>query len=329
MKIGTVGTNFVVDTFIDAARAVNGVEIAAVYSRNAETAEAFAKKHSVQKTHTDKSEFLNDKELDFIYVASPNSLHYEWTKAALTAGRNVICEKPFTSNSAELAELIELARKNNLFLFEAITIPHLPNYQMLKDHIAELGELKIVQFNFSQYSSRYDAYLRGENPNIFNPEFSGGALMDLNYYNINFAMGLFGAPKRVQYFPNLVSNGIDTSGVLVMQYDGFVCTATACKDSKSQLINQIQGTNGFITIPGASSLCTEFTVHTKAGETTYNDQHNPNGLYYEMHDFKEIYDANDRARCNAMLDYSFSVSKVVEEARKSAGIVFPADSKRA
>lgn len=329
MKIGTVGTNFVVDTFIDAAHAVEGVEIAAVYSRNAETAEAFAKKHSVKKTHTDKTAFLNDKELDFIYVASPNSLHYEWTKAALKAGRNVICEKPFTSNSAELAELIALAREKDLFLFEAITIPHLPNYRLLKEHIASLGELKIVQFNFSQYSSRYDAYLRGENPNIFNPEFSGGSLMDLNYYNINFAMGLFGAPKKVEYFANVVSNGIDTSGVLIMQYDGFVCTATACKDSKSQLINQIQGTKGYITIPGASSLCSEFTVHEKSGETTYNEQHNPNGLYYEMRDFKEIFSAGDKARRDAMLDYSYSVSKVVEQARKSAGIHFPADDRKA
>lgn len=328
MKIGTVGTNFVVSDFISAAREA-GAEITAAYSRKQQTADAFADKHSIEKRYTDRAAFLADTDLDFIYVASPNSLHYEWVKAALTAGRNVICEKPFTSTTAELSELIELARKKELFLFEAITVPHLPNYKLLKSRLADLGEIKIVQFNFSQYSSRYDAYLRGENPNVFNPEFSGGALMDLNYYNINFAVGLFGEPKSVQYYPNLVENGIDTSGVLIMQYDGFVCTSIACKDSRSELVNQIQGTKGYIKIEGASSLCSEFSVCTKENTDTVNEQSQKNVLYYEIVDFKAIFEADDKKKCAEMLEYSRMINRVVETARHSGGVYFPADKRKA
>ena len=114
MNIGTVGTNFIVDNFINAAAKTEKAKIMACYSRSSETAEAFAKKHQLPKWHTEKKEFLSDNSLDFIYVAAPNSLHYEWTADALNAGRNVICEKPFTSNAGELQELISLAKEKNL-----------------------------------------------------------------------------------------------------------------------------------------------------------------------------------------------------------------------
>lgn len=326
MKIGTVGTNFVVVSFVEAARKVPGVSVDAAYSRKQETADAFADKAGIARRFTDKEAFLHDPDFDFVYVASPNSLHYQWVKDALNAGKNVICEKPFTSTSKELAELIALSKEKNLFLFEAITIPHLPNYKLLKSKVAEVGELKFVQFNFSQYSSRYDAYLRGENPNVFNPEFSGGALMDLNYYNLNFAVGLFGVPEDIKYIPNLVDNGIDTSGLLVLKYKGFVVSGVACKDSKSELMNQIQGVKGYITIPGASSLCSEFTIHTKEGCTTYNEQ-DPDAYTYEIGEFQNIFAANDRKKCDEKLAYNFEISKLIEKARREAGIHFPADDK--
>ncbi len=327
MKIGTVGTNFVVSNFIEAARKISGVEITACYSRNKDTADSFAKKHDIQAVYTDKEAFLQDESLDFVYIAAPNSLHYSWTKDALNAGRNVLCEKPFVSFSQELSELISIAKEKNLFLFEAVTVPHLPNFKLLKNHVGEVGNIKLVQLSFSQYSSRYDAYLRGENPNIFNPEFSGGALMDLNYYNLNFMVGLFGAPQDIAYYPNKADNGIDTSGVLILTYPGFVCTASATKDSKSENSIQLQGDKGYIHIPSVSSLCANFTVNLNDGTSaSYNEQEEDNVLYYELVDFTDIVAKGDMAACHALLEHSLIVSNLVEKARKGAGIVFAADN---
>jgi len=327
IRIGTVGTGFIVDNFFDAVSRIPEMEVVSVYSRDEDKAKAFAEKHGLSRYSADRGEFLSDSGLDFIYVASPNSLHFEWSRDALLAGRNVICEKPFVSTLKEAQELIELARARGLYLFEAITVPHLPNFRLLKEHIGELGQLRLVQMNFSQYSSRYKAYLDGKNPNVFNPEFSGGALMDINYYNLWFALELFGEPKELKYYANIAENGIDTSGVLAMQYDGFVCEAAGAKDSRSRNFVQIQGDKGFIYLPQESSRCLSFSVNTAEGEREYNIQQDENALYYELWDFARIYAERDYDCCRAMQERTLLATRVTEAARHGAGVFFPADGR--
>jgi predicted dehydrogenase len=327
LKIGTVGTNFIVPRFIEAARKQGAAEVAAAYSRNGENAAAFAKKNGIPRFSTDRNAFLADAELDFIYIASPNSLHYAWAKDALLAGKNVICEKPFVSREWELRSLADLARRRGLFLCEGMMIPHLPNYHLIREHISKIGDIRLVQMNFSQYSSRYDAFLHNGNPNIFNPEFSGGALMDLGYYNLYFIIGLFGAPKDIQYFPNIAKNGIDTSGVMVAKYPGFVCSAVCAKDSESQNFVQIQGECGFICAHTPSSeLSDGIAVFSKTdGESHYNAQTEGNNLYYEIRDFVNDFEAGDRTRCEELLKLSLLAARLLDRMRDNAAIVFAAD----
>ena len=324
MKIGTVGTGFIVDTFMEAAAQIPGIQVEAVYSRTAEKAKALGDKYDIPRRYTDRDAFLSDGGLDFIYVASPNSLHYGWCRDALAAGRNVICEKPFVTTSAQLEELVQTARQKGLFLFEAITVPHLPNFRLLRSRLGEIGDIKLCQMNFSQYSSRYAAFKRGENPNVFSPAFSGGALMDINYYNLYFAYGLFGRPRAIRYFPNM-EEGIDTSGVLVLQYDGFVCSAVGCKDSKSRNLSQIQGDGGWIVVPEETSRCVEVQVFAGGKEASYNQQPVPNALYYELTDFCAMFEAGDLAGCHRLLEDSLAVTALVEEARLAAGVAFADD----
>ena len=165
---------------------------------------------------------LADPDIDLIYIATPNSLHYRQAKAALLAGKNVLCEKPFVPTVAEADELIRLAKERHLFLFEAITTAHHANYALVKEHLPDIGPLRIVSCTFCQYSSRYDALLSGQVPPVFDPACCGGALMDLNLYNVHFVVGLFGEPMSVSYHPNLYRNGIDTSGILLLEYPDFL-----------------------------------------------------------------------------------------------------------
>jgi predicted dehydrogenase len=328
MTIGTVGTNFITDTFINAAKKTGKAAVKACYSRSADGAEAFAKKHEIPNCYTNKDEFLSDASLDFIYVASPNSLHYEWTRDALKAGRNVICEKPFVSNTEELRELIMLAKEKKLFLFEAVTTPHLPNFRLIKEKLGAIGTIRLVQLTFSQYSSRYDTFLAGNLPNLFNPAFSGGALMDLNYYNMVFLQRLFGKPEDIRYFANKAANGIDTSGALVLRYNGFIATAIATKDSESRNYVQIQGEKGYITSDStAGGFRTGFELVTKEKKESFNEQDSENILYYELLDFIADWESGDVSRCDAPLKDSLEVSLLMDAARKDAGIVFAADTK--
>ena len=322
MRIGTVGTGFIVDNFMDAVSRTDNAEVVAIYSRGEETAQAFAAKNNLAKWHTDRETFLSDPSFDVVYVASPNSLHFQWSLDALKAGKGVICEKPFVSTHAECETLRNLAQEKGSFLVEAITVPHLPNFQLLRDHLDKIGPVRLVQLNFSQYSSKHKAYLEGKNPNVFNPAFAGGALMDINYYNLRFMLDLFGEPEDIRYFANLAENGIDTSGVLTMRYPGFVAEAVGAKDSRSENLVQIQGEKGYIKVPKESSRCISFTVVSQNGEETFNEQADENVLVYELRDFAEMYRNNDLAKRDELLEMTCRAMKWLEKARKDGGVYF-------
>lgn len=322
MRIGTVGTNFVVDGFFDAISKTENAEVVVIYSRAEETAQTFAAKHNLAKWYTDREAFLHDPEIDVVYVASPNSLHYQWSLDALNAGKGVICEKPFVATHAQCETLRNLAQQKGLFLVEAITIPSLPNFKLLHQHLDKIGPIKLVQLNFSQYSSKHKAFLEGKNPNVFNPAFAGGALMDINYYNLRFMLDLFGEPEDIHYLANLAENGIDTSGVLTMRYPGFVAEGVGAKDSRSENMVQIQGEKGYIKVPKESSRCISFTVVTQNGEETINEQAEDNVLVYEMREFSEMYRNNDLAKRDELLEKTCRAMKWLEKARKDGGVHF-------
>jgi len=327
MKIGTIGTGSIVETFLDAVQEVENVECTAVFSRKKETGEALAGKYNVKQIYTDFHLLLKDENVNFIYIASPNSLHYDYALKALQNGKNVICEKPFTSTIEETKTLINLAKEKKLFLFEAITTLHLPNYNKIKEKINSLGKLKLVQCNYSQYSSRYDKFLAGEITNIFNPAFSGGSLADINIYNLHFVTGLFGKAKEVKYIANIAENGIDTSGIALLKYDNFICECTGAKDSEGPNFAIIQGTKGYIKLNGAVNRCPSLEIVIDDKIETYNEQSFSNRMVYELIDFENIYNNNDLEESYKLLDHSLKVMETAVLARKDAGIVFAADSK--
>lgn len=326
MNIATIGTGFIVDAILSAINEVIGVKCTAIYSRKRETGEPLADKYGVQTIYTDLNELYADPNVDFIYIASPNSMHYEQAYQALQHGKHVVCEKPFTSTALEAQTLIELAREKNLFLFEAISNIHLPNYNKVKEQLSKLGSIRFIQCNYSQYSSKYNQLLAGETPNVFNPEFSGGALMDINIYNLHFVMKMFGSPQTVSYTANRHVNGIDTSGVVVLKYPEFIAECVGCKDTSSLNFVLIQGEKGYIQVVGGANGCQEIKIQIgQEPLEIINVQAQSNWLYYEWEAFRNIYNNKDYTKCYELLSHSQSVMNILTEARKDAGIVFAAD----
>ena len=202
MNIGMVGTGSIAHTMAKEFARLTTMPVVAVYSRNADTGVAMANEFHIPKVYTEYNEMLADPEVELVYIATPNSLHFEQAKAALLAGKHVLCEKPIVPTVAQLDELLSLAEERHLHLLEAITTIDHPNYGMAKLFAKEIGDIKTVSCTFCQYSSRYDAFMNGQTPPVFDPSYCGGALMDLNIYNIYFVVGLFGDPKAVHYYPN-------------------------------------------------------------------------------------------------------------------------------
>jgi len=116
------------------------------------------------------------------------------TKAALLAGKHVICEKPFCPTARQARELADLAAEKGLMLVDATPTICLPNLQFLQEHLPRIGPIRLVMGNYSQYSSRFDCLLQGKVTNVFDPNFAGGCLMDINYYNLYLNILLFGKP---------------------------------------------------------------------------------------------------------------------------------------
>ncbi len=328
ITIGAIGTGLIVDEFLNAVEATENVRCTAVYSRRMETARALADKHNIENIYTDYGALLDDEAVNFIYIASPNSLHYEHALKALEKGKHVICEKPFTSTVQEVKNLIDLAKEKNLFLFEAISTIHLPNYHKIKEKIKDIGNVKLVQCNYTQYSSRYDRFLQGEITNVFSPEFSGGALVDINIYNLHFVTGLFGKAGEVGYTANIAWNGIDTSGIVTLKYDDFVCECIGAKDSHSPNFIIIQGTKGYIRLNSPAQNCLSFELAIGDKTETYTEQTLANRLAYEVLEFGSIFRNKDLDKCYELLKHSLKVMETVVGARKHAGIVFAADDER-
>ncbi|WP_411350354.1 Gfo/Idh/MocA family protein [Paenibacillus sp. WLX2291] len=329
MKIGVIGTGSIVEAFLSALSQVNHATCTAVFSRKETTARPLADKYEIPHIYTNLDEIVSSSQLDWVYIASPNSLHFEYARLALQHGKHVICEKPFTSNAHELQQLIQLAKEKHLFLFEAITNIHLPNYRWIKDNVHRLGSIRMIQCNYSQYSRKYDQLLAGETPNVFNPQFSGGALMDINLYNVHFILNLFGTPQQLSYTANKHENGIDTSGALVMQYDGFTASAVGCKDTRGMNFVLIQGEQGYIHVENGANGCRNVHLHIGDTNEQYNVQTTDNPLYYELVDFVDMFQNDDYEQCYQLLDYSYTVMQTLDRARQDAGIVFAADSAQA
>ena len=325
MKIGIAGNGKIVREMIGAAKTVAGISIEAICSRaqSKAKAEKIAQECNIGKVYTDYQKMLSDSDIDFIYVAVSNNVHYQYTKQALEAGKNVICEKPFTVKASETEELIQIAKDKHLFLFEAITVIYAPNYQYIKDNLKEIGTLHYVHANYAQYSSRYDKYLNKEVTPAFSPESAGGALYDLNIYNLHFIVGIFGMPKNIIYRANLGFNGIDTSGTALLDYDGFTVVCSAAKDSESVSGIVFQGEKGYMRLEGATNECALIRVNKK-GETekiVSKERHN-HRMINEFIAFEQMFKQQDYKTCYENLDHSMMVMKVLEQARESGNLEF-------
>ena len=261
---------------------------------------------------------------DAVYLAVPNHLHYKFTLQAIAAGLNVILEKPFASNATQAYGLAQAARQANVFLLEAITTLYQPNYLKLQEWLPRIGQVRIASVNYSQYSSRYDAFCEGIVLPAFDPAKSGGALMDLGTYCISWLVGLFGKPMSVCYQANSVRK-IDTSGITTLDYGRFKAVAIAAKDCGAPATNTIQGEKGYLTQELSPSVCGAVTLHLNDGTQQQYDAALSNRMEAEFCEFARIIAQNDRALCEQRLEQSLTIAQVLTDARTSAGIVFPAD----
>lgn len=320
--LGTIGSGIIVKSILDNVLKIDGVKLVATYSRDIKKANDLKDKYNAELSYDNLDEFLKCDAINTVYIASPNSLHYLQAKKALQAKKNVILEKPFTPTLSEAKDLIKIAKENKVILVDATPTFSLPNLQILKEKISCVGNVKLILGNYSQYSSRYDALLSGQIPNVFNCEFAGGSLMDINYYNVYLTIYLFGKPMNSKYLANKHSNGIDTSGIIDMDYQTYKASLAGAKDTWGINYYEVEGDKGYIYIKDGPNGLVEIKVVTKEKEETFNKQSNPDRWYYSVKGITDLLLKEDNDLIEKNNNVMLDTIEIIEKMRKEANIIF-------
>jgi predicted dehydrogenase len=328
LNFGIIGTSWITHSFIESAHATGSWHLSAVYSRAEATAKEFASKYPSNDValYTSLDSLTSDANISTIYIASPNLLHYTQAKAALSAGKHVILEKPSCSTVAELDDLFATARANNVFLLEAFRHIQEANFKILKAALPRLGPLYGASLTFAQYSSRYDKVLAGEVPNIFNLALGGGALVDLGVYCVAAAIDLFGAPVNATYWPVKVATGADGAGRLMLEYANFSVALCHSKIYNSAAPSEIYGEKGTLVVPSVTDIesVAFCDVKTKGREELAGPKEKLN-LKEEAVEFARVIEGKDREAEKRYEQLSRDILAVLEKVRKENGLLYPGE----
>ncbi|KAF2159952.1 hypothetical protein M409DRAFT_70701 [Zasmidium cellare ATCC 36951] len=191
LAVGGIAETFARDlTVSPETRGVKDIEhiiVAAAASSSQQRAQAFLEKVGVRnaKAYGSYKELVQDSNVDIIYIATPHSHHYQHAMLCLEAGKNVLCEKAFTTNAAQAKILIEKAREKNLFLMEAAWTRYFPISQYVRDQIRS-GAIGTVQRTFADLSSIVPAGVLKEDNRLISPKLAGGVLLDTCIYSLTW-----------------------------------------------------------------------------------------------------------------------------------------------
>ena len=320
MRLGIIGTGLIVHEVLPMIHTIRPEKIYLLGTlHSAEKTKNLCEQYHLDGYFFDYQELLLT-DVDTVYIALPNTLHYAFAKEALLHGKHVILEKPITVTSAQLTELAALARKQRRILVEAMSLHYTPAYRSIAKQLPALGDIRLVSFQFCQYSSRYDAFQEGRIAPAFDPACAGGALMDLNIYNLHAILGLFGTPQAFRYFPNL-DRGIDTSGILTLTYQGsaygsFQAAAIAAKDCQAPVSSTIQGTRGCIRISVPMNQIESYElIDNQKHSATFDFHEGKHRLSYEFQEFRRMIEEQDFAAADQMLSISLKAVQILEASR--------------
>ena len=325
MRVGVVGTNFVSDTFMEGAKQVKEVSVTCVTSGHIENAEKFAEKYNIETVVSSLDEMLEKKLVDVVYLAVPNAMHYEMTKKCIEAHTAVLTEKPFVVTSKQTKDLFALAEKNHVYVHDGIMPLYSKGLEVIKENIKRVGKIHNVVFDFSKYSSRYDAYLDGKNPTTFRKELCNGAMMDLGVYCVSDVVSLFGKPNKIEAFAELLDTGADISSNAIFSYDDFSAVIMNSKASDSIYPCVISGEKGMLMIHGASLLNKVVFKDRKEKTEEVLFEENQNPFVREISDL--IMNIQNGNMESSKVPHALSVDIIscIEEIRHKTGIIYSCD----
>ncbi|MEZ2389894.1 Gfo/Idh/MocA family protein [bacterium RCC_150] len=329
LKWGIIATGGIANTVAGDLAQLEDAKLHAVSSRRKELAEAFASAHEVTKAYGNDGgmsgyqRLLADDAVDVVYIATPHGQHFEVAKAALNAGKHVLCEKSLTINGREAAELASLARERKLFLMEAVWSRFLPSIQRAFAIAAsgELGEIKWVTADLG-FPAAYDPTAR-----IWAPAAGGGALLDLTVYALLWPLGTLGFPQSVSAVGSLTDDGVDSQNALTLGYDGgAIAQLTSSLLAHGPRSASVAGSLGYLQTQGSINNPRELRIRTGWDEPRVERFDTAGvGYTYELREVTRCIQQGLTESPVMPLDDSVNTMRLFDGVRSQLGIRYPND----
>lgn len=343
IRFATIGTSGICEQFVNALKDVPASELVGCYSRSLDKARDFSLAHGASLAFDDLSALASSGEIDAVYISSPNALHAPQAIELLRAGKHVLVEKSFASNVREAEDVFAAADASGVVAMEAMRNLHVNTFERIRREVERIGKVRLANFSFSKVTSRVAKLRAGERINIFDPAMSAGALMDIGVYCVAPAIALFGEPEHVcavgvtAEVPGCDEGDpcrlIDLSGVIALGYPDMAVSLTFGKVSDDKIACQVQGEDATLVWDQVS--CPEnlrvydhedkgmlFRLETGEGRRIDVAPHERD-MTCEIQAFVDgVRGKRDLSRFR---EITLGTLRVMDEARRQMGVVFPAD----
>jgi predicted dehydrogenase len=320
VRWGIVGPGGIAAQFAKDLPLVAGAELAAVGSRSAETAAAFAERYGFARAHGSYADLAADPEVDVVYIATPHAQHFDAALRCIEAGKAVLVEKPITLDLAAAARLVQAARTNNVFLMEAMWMRFNPAVRKIHELVEEgaIGWVSAIHADFGlQGPFEPEHRLR-------NPRLGGGALLDLGVYPINLAHLIMGAPAAVHAWAHLTPEGVDeNTGVLLGWQPGAVGALTCSINGESRNAASITGTDGRIDLPPGFFVPRSFVLNRPGRDPeTFEFPFEGNGYQFEAAEVQRCIQAGELESPLMSHATTLEIMGLLDTIRADIGVVY-------
>lgn len=322
IRWGILGAGNIAGALVDAIRATEDGEVAAIASRSQDRADSFAARFEIPHAYEGYDGLLEDATLDAVYVATTNDLHHRNTLDAIAAGKAVLCEKPFALNAGQAEEMAQAARSAGVFVMEAMWMRFIPAIEHLLEMVGsgELGEIRAVLADFG-----FDAGA-ATGHRLIEPGLGGGALLDLGVYPISLAMMLLGNPDTVAGTAAMTESGVDGQVIATLGYGGgALATAFASFRAASPIEAHIVGSAGRVRLRSPFHHSQQLDVSTDAGMHEVPVAYEGNGYQYEVAEVHRALAAGEFESPKRPLADTIAVMDVLDRVRAEIGLAYPGE----
>jgi len=319
---GIIGLGNIAASFARDLALVSGGRLVAVASRSKEKAEDFGSEYKAKYKFGSYQELFLCDEVDVVYIATLHTSHAELSIMAMEMGKGVLCEKPFGINSAEVEKMITAAKKNRVFLMEAMWSRFNPSIKKVKKLISKgaIGDIGYLHADFAFYGLN-----RSEEGRLLNPDLAGGSLLDIGIYPIFLAYLMLGTPQSINAVSNFYKTGVEIQTSMIFNYPTAQAILYSGLNSRSEMKAEISGSEGSFFLHSRWHQSQGYTLQKEGESQVFELPTTGKGYSHEIEEVHNCLNLKQPESALWSLEDSRNLMAIMDEIRTKCGISFPSE----